>query len=138
MRGDFSTRSIPGLARDQLHQLRTLRPGLLERIGEPGERARIDDGAQVGRVQRWVTLQNNLLGKGNKRGGFASRQKQVVNREANLSSIQAFDKHQSLSGFAQRKVVAQYGGRLATELQRHRAQVLRRCGHHGGRWPRSR
>ena len=100
MRGDFSTRSIPGLARDQLHQLRTLRPGLLERIGEPGERACIDDGAQVGRVQRWVALQNNLLGKGNKLGGFASRQKQVVNREANLSGIQAFDKHQSLSGFA--------------------------------------
>ena len=131
MRGDFSTRSIPGLARDQLHQLRTLRPGLLERIGEPGERACINDGAQVGRVQRWVALQNNLLGKGNKLGGFASRQKQVVNREANLSGIQAFDKHQSLRGFAQRKVVAQYGGRLAPKLQRHRAQVLRRCGHHG-------
>jgi hypothetical protein len=44
--------------------------------------------------------------------------------------VEALDEQDALGRRAQREVVADDGRRLAAELQRHRAQVLRRRGHH--------
>ena len=54
----------------------------------------------------------------------------MVHRRAHLAGVEALDVQDALGRGAQRKVVAHDGGRLAAELQRHRAQVARRRRHH--------
>ena len=89
--------------------------------------ARRDDAAVVGVAgQRWVMLLDRLGQGCDQRGHHLAGCEQIVGRHTGLAGVEQFAESQACGGQVQIATAVDQGRRFATELERHRRQVLRR------------
>ena len=130
VRRDLAGRGVEGRAGQQGQHGGAPLAGVVQRLQQPLEAARVDDAGVVGRGQAGVARRHDGLGQFDELADACTRQPGVVHRGADLAGVQALDEQDAFGRQLEREVVADDGRRLAAEFQRHRAQVGRRRGHH--------